>query len=308
MLTDTISPAAVSTESNQLLPIVRQLSVPCFSRWLQAAMLDWAIIAGVLAGALAVAHPVGYVLTVLVLGTRQHALGILGHEGAHFLVTRRKSWNDLASNLLCFFPLGFVLGPYREFHLGHHRNTGNERDPELEIKRLFAPQWDLPARPSRIAKYCLLDLCGTGVLLTSGLVVNLRPRSLPAVLGFVGWWTAAVVLAWATGYPWVILGLWFAALVISMPAVFRLRMWTEHVGTGATHRISALWWQRCIFLPHYTWYHDEHHRWTSIPCWNLSRARVLDGCTSVQSVGDLFATYRQTGKILSGQPLQAASA
>ncbi len=48
--------------------------------------------------------PVG-LLTILLVGAGQHQLSGLGHEGAHHILFRNRWFNDLASDLLCMFPL-----------------------------------------------------------------------------------------------------------------------------------------------------------------------------------------------------------
>jgi fatty acid desaturase len=89
---------------------------------------------------------------------------------------------------------------------------------------------------------------------------------------------------------WILL-IWYAASLTAFWAVFRLRMWTEHVGTRETYRVSVSWWQRALYLPHNTWYHYEHHRWPSIPYWNLPRARALDRSEPVIPLNKLLASY-----------------
>ena len=86
-------------------------------------------------------------------------------------------------------------------------------------------------------------------------------------------WVFMSVALFATRKLWVI-GVWFLSVFLSNWAVFRLRIWTEHVGTDSTHRLKASWWQRWLFLPHNTWYHYEHHEWPWVPFYNLSKARI----------------------------------
>jgi fatty acid desaturase len=90
------------------------------------------------------------------------------------------------------------------------------------------------------------------------------------------------------------------ALGTSFGAVFRLRVWTEHVGTADVHRISARLFYQLIFLPHNTWCHFEHHRFPSVPFWNLPKARALETETHIDTLEALFSSYADYSAVPSG--------
>jgi hypothetical protein len=104
----------------------------------------------------------------------------------------------------------------------------------------------------------------------------------------------------ALGY-WPVIALWFGALATSYWAFFHLRMWIEHVGTDGTHRVYLSWWQRLLFAPHNTWYHYEHHRWPSVPCHLLPRARLLDQTVPIVTWSELLRHYRLAPPVASAQ-------
>ncbi len=55
---------------------------------------------------------------VFVIGTRQHGLGVLGHDGAHGLISRNRRVNNILTNM-ALLPLGALSEGYRPFHLKH---------------------------------------------------------------------------------------------------------------------------------------------------------------------------------------------
>lgn len=70
--------------------------------------------------------------SMFVIGTCQHRLGGLGHEGSHFILFKNRVWNEFASDVLCMFPVLMTTGFYRQVHLGHHAHANDwQRDPEL---------------------------------------------------------------------------------------------------------------------------------------------------------------------------------
>ena len=272
-------------------------------RWLRAVAMDWGMIALALTIARAAHHPVIYFLAVFVIGTRQHALALMAHEGGHRLICRTRWLNDLLAGLFCFWPLGQGIQGYRKFHFTHHAYVGTEQDPELTHKRLRTPQWDLPAAKLQIGGYFVKDMLGLSFMEIIPLMRTIPPAGLLDVSGALVWWTAALSMAVWTHFYGIII-LWFAALGTSFWAVFRLRVWTEHIGTAGAHRISVSWWQRWIFVPHNTWVHWEHHRWPSIPCHNLPQARLLNSREPVIPLNKLFDAYQISEKIPSGTPLK----
>lgn len=234
--------------------------------WLAGALLDWAIIAAAMVlWRVYPAWPV-YLLAWIIVGNRQHALGILGHDGGHRLISRNRRLNDLLTNLFVFWPLGVDLQAYRRFHFAHHHHLGSADDPELRWKGVSAGG-EPPVTPRLVAGYLLLDVCGLGAWESRWFFRHYRPR-LAASLVF---WAIVGLLAWRLqAIPLAIL--WFHAYLTSYWAWFRLRVYTEHWGVAGTHRFQAVWWQRA-FCPHNTWCHWEHHRNPAIPFWALPQER-----------------------------------
>src|ERR1700683_1217242 len=142
------------------MEVLRDLSRRTAWPWLRDAMLDWTVIAGALALVHVFSNPLPWLLALLIIGNRQHALAILGHDGTHFTLSHNRRVNDFLTNLMAFWPIGLTVSGYRTLHFKHHKHTGTEHDPELGHKRSRSPQWDLPATPFRILKYAVLDIAG----------------------------------------------------------------------------------------------------------------------------------------------------
>jgi fatty acid desaturase len=267
--------------------------------WFWRVAFDWSIIAACFCAAYWVPHPAIWLACVVIIGARQHALAILGHDGAHRMACRNRFLNDTLTGLLCFWPLGFAINGYRRFHFKHHRTVGTDEDPELIHKNhKWLGQWQTPMK---LLLHVTMDCLG-GSLPHLGMAAYLtRPTSLLDQLGPALTISGLVALTWWIGCLWIPL-LWFGSLWTSFFVVFRFRLWTEHVGTTGTHRISATWWQRFLFLPHNTWCHWEHHECSSIPCWALPDAR--DRSASILTVGELFRQLSREQVSRSRPPAQ----
>jgi len=236
--------------------------------WSISVAVNWLTIAAAISLACYLDHVAGYVLAVLIVGTRQHALAVLGHDGAHLHVTGNRRINDAVTSFFCFWPLGVGLHGWRKFHFDHHRSVGTAADPELGIKQKYPKNWSPQTRQLR---QFFVDLSGLSVLESTMLIRLAKPlRKVdvlgPATLILAGW---AAVLLWA---DWRVLAIWHVASVTSFWAVFRLRAFTEHVGTMSTHKLSEPpLWKKLLYLPENTWLHWEHHKWPAVPTRQLKQ-------------------------------------
>ena len=170
-------------------------------------MTEWGIIVLLFAVGYALDFILVWACVVVLLGSRQHALGVLAHDGAHRAAAKNRFVNDLATQVFCFWPLGVGIGGFRRFHFQHHRHFNTNLDPELQFKNHGGETlWKLPTTKVQIIGYFLLDLVGFGV-----------PEVVKAfrLLGRVGWWDwAGPVLWWAiVGTFLYVTGLWFVAVV-----------------------------------------------------------------------------------------------
>src|SRR5689334_7355634 len=72
------------------------------------------------------------ILCVLVIGTRQHALFVVAHDAAHYLLYENRTLND-AVGRLCATVQGLSMCTYRVIHRLHHNNLYGELDPDTAL-------------------------------------------------------------------------------------------------------------------------------------------------------------------------------
>lgn len=273
-----------------LLPSDRKmLSTRVFRKWLFPALSEWVAIVGLFALGFAAHNVFVWVVITVLIGSRQHALGVLGHDSAHFAASKSRKVNDLSAELLCFWPLITGLADFRQFHLNHHRYFNTDKDPELLFKDNWSKtQWALPMTRAHIVSYFVLDLVGFGVFEVMKAYWLLGKTCKRSWIGPVVWWAAVGGALYFSGLGLAIV-IWFLALITSFWGFFRLRTWTEHVGTSSTHRMRANWWQRMLVTPHCSWSHYEHHEYPAIPFWRRAELRGADAKTV--SMGELFSSF-----------------
>ena len=272
--------------------IVRALTRRSPWRASAAVLHDLAVLAIAIAAALHFwPNPLVILISVLVIGTRQHALFVIAHDAAHYLLYERRWLND-AVGRACATVQGLSMCTYRVIHRLHHNNLYGELDPDTALHGGY------PRGTAYLAKKLLKDLSGLTAwktyayflggapALNTATNVAVRPlddtseklrseakRDRNAVIAFHI--VALLAFAWA-GYLVEYLVLWVLPLVTVVQAILRLRAIAEHGATtdfsspltAARTNIAPAWLEWLIF-PHQVNYHIEHHLYASVPHYNL---------------------------------------
>ena len=302
--------------------VVRTLARRSACRASAAVLHDIAVIA--LAVGLALyfwPNPLVLLPCVLVIGTRQHALFIIAHDAAHYLLYERRWLND-AVGRACAAVQGLSMCTYRVIHRLHHNNLYGELDPDTALHGGY------PRGRAYLVKKLLKDLSGLTAwktyayflggapALNTATNVAMRPlddtsvklrdearrdRNAVVVLHL----SALLLFAW-TGHLVEYLVLWILPLVTVVQAILRLRAIAEHGATTdfsspltAARTNTGPAWLEWLLFPHHVNYHIEHHLYASVPHYNLRRLHaemaqrgLLDGAELVpfaQTLRKIFA-------------------
>jgi fatty acid desaturase len=257
-----------------------------------AVVEDFAVIAVALAAALAYwPNPLVVLLAILVIGTRQHALFVIAHEAAHYLLFPNRKVND-AVGRFCATVQGLSMCTYRVIHRLHHNNLYGALDPDTALHGGY------PRGRRYLVKKLLKDLTGLTAwktyayflggapALNTATNVAMRPlddtsaklraeakhdRNVVVIFHI-----ALIGLFAYTGHLLEYLVLWILPLVTVVQAILRLRAIAEH---GATSDFSSPLtaartnvgpaWLRWLIFPHNVSYHIEHHLYASVPQYHL---------------------------------------
>jgi len=258
---------------------------------------------------------------VIVIGTRQHALFVIAHDAAHYLLYGNRLLNDVVGRT-CAMLQGLSMCTYRVIHRMHHNNLYGELDPDTALHGGY------PRGRAYLVKKLLKDLSGLTAwktyayflggapALNTQTNVALRPlddtsaklksearadRNLVIVFHIA----MLAAMAWS-GYLVQYLVLWILPLVTVVQAILRLRAIAEHGATtdfsspltAARTNVAPAWLEWLIF-PHQVNYHIEHHLYASVPHYNLPALHremvsrgVLEGAEVVPfrlTLGKIFA-------------------
>lgn len=284
--------------------ILQELSKKTAMPWLRAATMDWVIMSLAIIVFYTTMNPLTFISAILIIGNRQHALAILGHDGTHFTLSLNKKFNDFLTNMFCFWPLGLTVSGYRSLHWKHHKHTGTIEDPELAHKRSRNPQWDLPAKPLAILKYALLDVIGCSIPDYKIIVTYSKPDSPKEYRPLILWHVIFASILIVTGFYWALI-LWYTSVLTTFMMWFRLRLWLEHQGTPGTHRLKLRFWQAALLAPHNSWMHWEHHNWPSVPYHRLAKIRECFPDIPIMTLTDLLKFFKNSDSMVSGQTMHS---
>ena len=253
---------------------------------------DFAVIAAAIAVALLYwPDPIVVAISVFITGTRQHALFVIAHEAAHYLLFDSRTLNDRVGRA-CATVQGLSMCTYRVIHRLHHNNLYGELDPDTALHGGY------PRGKAYLVKKLLKDLTGLTAWKTYAYFLGgapalntatntaLRPlddtsaklreeakHDRNVVIAF----HLFLLIAFAfTGHLLQYLVLWVLPLVTVVQAILRLRAIAEHGATSdfsspltaARTNLGPAWLRWAIF-PHNVNYHIEHHLYASVPQYKL---------------------------------------
>ena len=266
-------------------------------------------------------NPLVILPAVIVVGTRQHALFVIAHDAAHYLLYQNRLLNDVVGRT-CAMLQGLSMCTYRVIHRMHHNNLYGELDPDTALHGGY------PRGRAYLVRKLLKDLSaftawktyayflGGAPALNTKTNVALRPLDDTSqklrdeartdrnmVIAFhIG---LLLLMAWS-GHLVQYLVLWVLPLITVVQAILRLRAIAEHGATtdfsspltAARTNIAPAWLEWLIF-PHQVNYHIEHHLYASVPHYNLPRLHrelkrrgILEGAEAVPfglTLGKIFA-------------------
>lgn len=235
-----------------------------------AALLDWLIIAAAIYAA-EVLHSIPvYAAAVVIIASRQHAIGVIAHEAIHWPKDRLQSAVVCTLKYLCAWPILMHFEKFRDIHLAHHGHLNTADDPDFTRNQ---PQ-DLYAASS--LWHMLLYALGLNRKTREGE----KPGTsgvLKIGMGMAIFWGAVIALMWIYGFTQQFLLYWALPLFTWFVVLIRLRGIIEHTGIGdnfaqKTRTTRGNLISNFLFLPHAIGMHGEHHRNPQLPWYRLRHA------------------------------------
>lgn len=264
---------------------VKELSALDPWRAVRATAEEWLAIAAAIAVSAYFSNLAAYLLAVIVIGSRQHALLIMGHDASHFRYLPKRWQNELFSNLFLMWPTFASVEGFRKFHATHHQYTNLPADGNRHIWHThnaqgdLEPSWVFPKTKAGLALLLLRRASfATGLIwVCRGLVGTLLIPSPHWMLAAKAGFYAAAVGGLTFFDAWMgFLLYWLVPYCTWHIAVQYMRIICEHsaVESGEeeysiTRTTVPTLLESIFILPRNVGYHLEHHWYPSVPFYRL---------------------------------------
>lgn len=222
-------------------------------------------------------HPILYVITIIWIGARQHALGIIGHDAVHYRLHKNKKINDIIGDFFCLNPLFITIEGYRREHLSHHKFVGTIYDIDwLRIKDYS--QYNFPQSKLKFIGNITKHLLGLftvrdfyNLLITCKFILNVSKKSYFTMFSY---YIILFSLLFYFEGAFAYLMYWFVPSISMLIACLYFRLIAEHShiekgGLLNTRNIIPYWWENLLISPNGVNYHLDHHLCPSVPFYNL---------------------------------------
>ncbi|AXA93797.1 fatty acid desaturase [Massilia sp. YMA4] len=243
----------------------------------------------------------------LIGGHGMHLLTFVGHEGMHTNLHRNKYVSaGIALVFASMVPLFMIVG-FAMTHWKHHRFTGQEIDPDVQIYSQYRTFWSrfFVARSASVRVYTKNAL---GMAFGRDWPENTKLPFTPLEMRWIARINAALVLFFVTVYGFIWYhSTWLGFTVMLIPyatlyVLSSMRAYIEHTGTVPGRYVDS----RSYTSPLYTLlffgsnFHLEHHQYPAVPCYRLPELhrylksmRVLEG-KNAQVEPTFFGALRYT--------------
>src|SRR5580692_1146075 len=245
---------------------------------------EWALIAATIYLCQRFWHPMLYVFAVAFIGSRQHALLVLMHDGVHYRLLRNRRLNDWMSEVILAWPHLVTARQYRKNHFAHHKYLNTAQDPDLK-RRAGDPVWVFPQTVPNMARTLFRDATGLNApamlkLAAAVAAADSVPTGfLVARYGFYA--TALGVIAYAGGLKGFAL-YWVIPMFTWLVMIMRILSIAEHHAIDEpgnayprTRTTEPTWLERIFLAPKNVNYHIEHHFFPSVPFYRLPELHTI---------------------------------
>jgi fatty acid desaturase len=249
---------------------------------------NWLVIIGMIVLCSYFFHPLLYLVSVIVIGARMHALAILMHDATHFRFLKNRKWNDILTNWLCMYPLFSDLATYRQNHLRHHRHLNTDDDPDW-VNKLGKKDFSFPKSKREfittvLSYFLLYKGVKDAVWFLKRFNAPKKKSNKKGKLDYkrlAFYVILALVLTLTNG--WKMVGLyWLVPYFSTFFMLQYIRSVAEHFGELAydhlltsSRTVKANAVERFLIAPHNVGYHLEHHLYPAVPFYNLPKLHQL---------------------------------
>lgn len=223
-----------------------------------------------------------YPIVVMFLGARYLALGLIMHESVHNLVSKNNIVNDWLSEIFCSWPMLISMRSYRIKHLAHHAWLNTDDDPDFTSKA--DENWQYPMMKHKFFRILITQLSGLGIFETLKVMSSSKMKVKKPIIPLwyhitrISFYILTVGLFLYFDNGMILVLYWLIPFFTWTQIANRLRRVAEHSAIeGKSHDMQTRTTKHGIIVriflsPKFISFHNEHHIYPGIPCYNLRKA------------------------------------
>lgn len=256
-----------------------------------AIAFNWIIIIATIYLANQFFNPFSYVLAVIIVGARMHALAILMHDATHYRFLKNRKLNDHITNFTSMYFIFTSIEKYRLNHLRHHQHLNTEHDPDW-VAKLGKQEFKFPKNKKEfllivLSYFTLYRGISDAIWFLKRFAApatknpNKKQKAEP-ILPRLIFYVLLVTILSVFGL-WKIFLLYWVVPYLSTFFMFQyIRSVAEHFGDlsyddllTSTRSVKVNPIESFFFAPHQVGYHLEHHLYPGVPYYNLPELHRL---------------------------------
>ena len=226
-----------------------------------------------------------YPIVVMFLGARYLALGLIMHESVHNLVSKNSFVNDWLSEIFCSWPMLISMRSYKIKHLAHHAWLNTDDDPDFTSKA--DENWKYPMMRHKFFKILITQLSGFGIfetlkVMSSSKMKVKKPKTpLRYHLMRISFYLIITGLFLFFNRGLILILYWLIPFFTWTQIANRLRRVAEHSAVeGKSHDLQTRTTKhgiltRIFLSPKFISFHNEHHIYPGVPCYNLRKVHTI---------------------------------
>jgi fatty acid desaturase len=219
-----------------------------------------------------------HLVSIIFIGTRIHALGILMHEASHFNLLTNPKLNDLVTKLFITGPVFISLDSYRQSHQLHHQYSLTEKDP-THTRKMGEDTFSFPKKNHTHLFFEILKISlGYGLYLTlKDLTRNHTYKKLSKPTSSKVIWLAPLLYISIIIYTQNFMNYlcyWLIPILTVLPLLNYWRTITEHSNVSTPEPTRTVIYHpllQWLITPYNINHHLEHHLFPKKSWYNLNQ-------------------------------------
>jgi len=257
-------------------------------------IFDWGVIFGVIAFSVWMNDWIVYLISVWIIGTFQFSIGeSLIHEAAHYNLFKTKKLNDYLE-FAYGLPFFGDMNQYRSPHIDHHNKRNTSEDHIVEDYELRGLDKD---GRNMFWLWFIKPVIGYAGYFYLRYIIDLK--NIKTSVKLLAFWAPVISICGYFNVLDLLFLYWFVPFLWAFTSFFHWSEVGKHYNAKSETRSDVSFLKN--FCHHNAGYHYIHHKYPTIPWYNLRKAHKALCPPEADISHGFLDTYRQMKKPINQQ-------